>query len=180
MWKIKKTDHTVNGFTEKIIYCEKKYSLKTDVMKRMYEFALNELNEANRYEHEIAENYWNRYYIYTDNEEHDIVIVKEYSDGYTWDCSYYDLIDTVDNMEISYVWFHHIHPEIRYRMNEIDKIIENHDWESFKKCLEWEKEQEFEYFPKTIKVRFDNEFAKEIELNEHNFKTITFVEHECG
>lgn len=182
MWKIKKTEHIRGcGFTEEIIYCEGEYDLEIDVMKKMYELALNELNTANRYEHEIAENYENRYYLYTDNDEHDIVIVKEYhSTGETFDWSYYDLIEVTDRMEVFYVWNHHMNPEVCCKMNEIDIMIENHDWESFKKWLEWEKKQDMEYFPKTIKVGFDDEFEKEIELNEHNFKTITFVENECG
>lgn len=86
----------------------------------------------------------------------------------------------IKKMEVSYVYNHHMNHELWHCMSEVDAMIENHDWESFKKWLEWEKKQDMEYFPKTITVRFDREWEGEIELNEHNFKTITFVEHECG
>lgn len=181
MWKIKKQKACGNDLSIKTIYCTDEYETETDAMRKMFVFALDELNEANKYEHEVAENYENRYYIDTNSDEHDIIIIKVYhGTGETCDIAYYDLVKDVKIMEVSYVYHYHMNYKVWNRINEINDIIKNHDWESFKKWLEWEKKQPVEYFPKIIYVTFDGEYEREIELNEHNFKTITFVENECG
>lgn len=85
---------------------------------------------------------------------------------------------TIKRIEIIYFWYHHLHPEVNKK--KICAAINNHDWKTFKEWLEWQKEQEFVYFPENAVVYINGEYFGELLINEETFNLITDNDYECG
>ena len=87
---------------------------------------------------------------------------------------------TIKEIRIVYLWYTHLNPEVTKNTKEIDKAIDNHDWEYFSKWLEWQKNEKLLYFPDGAEVYIDGEYMGDLILNESNFHLITVNDHECG
>lgn len=87
-------------------------------------------------------------------------------------------IAIVKNISIIYLWYHHFNPKINEK--KIETIINNHDWETFKRWLEWQKTQDLLYFPETAPVFINEKYYGELLINEENFNLITDNDYECG
>lgn len=84
----------------------------------------------------------------------------------------------IKDIRIVYFWYHHFNPKVNER--KIEVAINNHDWKTFEKWLEWQKEQDFVYFPESAVVYINGEYYGELIINEDNFNLITENDYECG
>ena len=84
----------------------------------------------------------------------------------------------INEMRIIYFWYYHLNPKVKTR--EIESAINNHDWKTFEKWLEWQEEQDLVYFPEYADVYINGEYFGELLINEETFNLITNNEYECG
>lgn len=84
----------------------------------------------------------------------------------------------INKIHVVYLWYYHLNPNVNTK--EIEKAIDNHDWKTFKKWLEWQKTQPLMYFPDYADVYINKEYVGKLIINEENFNLITCNDYECG
>lgn len=90
-------------------------------------------------------------------------------------------ITIIEDIRIIYFWYYHLNPDVNKK--EIENAINNHDWKTFEKWLEWEEEQgekDFVYFPDSASVYINDEYFGELLINEQTFNLIMGNDYECG
>lgn len=84
----------------------------------------------------------------------------------------------ITEIRVIYFWYYHLNPKVKTK--EIEAAINNHDWKTFAKWLEWQEEQDLMYFPEHADVYINGEYFGELLVNEETFNFITDNDYECG